>query len=279
MSILRPQNVTFSAAGDPTQSIVGARVSDTYHNTTSGEVFRCKVDTFGSQEWVGDQGTTVPSAILATDHPDLLGMWTDNISGSTLLDDSPNNYDMTLLGTGGPTVVDSGTSLGNVIRFVRTGSQFARTTLVPQLTYFTYAFWVRPDNVPSGVKEYLFGQGGDNFFIHDHFTAAFRGSAVATDGTWKSTAPATAITDTVGYTCVIVVSDGVNLKTYYDGVEVGTVAFGEVQDEVGTIYTGFGGETSFASGGNYFDGDIGRVRLFNRALTADERSAIVGEGS
>lgn len=53
-------NLSFGAAGNPTASIVGAQIDDLYQNASSGEMFRCKVATFGAQEWKGSQGTAAP---------------------------------------------------------------------------------------------------------------------------------------------------------------------------------------------------------------------------
>jgi hypothetical protein len=194
----------------------------------------------------------------------LVGYWKlDDGSGSSATDSSTNGNTGTL--TGGPTWTMG--QIGGAIdldgtddKVVMTGSAALNTVV------FTLSAWVNPDSVSGGVyRTYLskgaaasnanyylemhddeFGAGfHDGSIWHEHETTAFN----ATAGQWYHT---------------VATYDGSRLKIYVNGAEVLNDA------ETGVPVTSNTQITLGNQGSADFGGLIDEVRIYDRALSADE---------
>jgi hypothetical protein len=127
----------------------------------------------------------------------------------------------------------------------------------------TVEAWVWPDNLGSAyaIVGKGYGDGGNNteflFNIHGDQTLVFHGVGTG----WKSSA-STIPTAQQWYHVAVTLSGG-TLTFYINGQFAGSQGFGAISAGTGDLYIGKQGSTA----GNYFDGKIDDVRLWNVART------------
>lgn len=267
---------SFVEARDPTASETNAQLDQTFCNSATGDHFVCIEDTPAAQQWQRtSDGMIFPNPILATNHPNLVAMYTmDNISGSTLNDESPNARNMTINGA----VAVSGRT-GNALSFNGSSDYcVGADTDFPEISTGEFAFcmWVKPDNAPSGSAVGFMSYKQRTAMMHDG-PGADRGTIQAFDTDWRRATPNQDITDTTNYSLVIGQRSGNTLEYYINNALIGTVAIGTISSTLlRDVFIGcIAGGTDNRSA--YFAGDIDTVRFFNRSLTADERTSIYNE--
>jgi hypothetical protein len=149
-------------------------------------------------------------------------------------------------------------SFDGVTRWVDTRNQFLEGR-----SAFTLEYWVAPTNRSSFPGR--IGIVGQNDAVEYGFIDANTiqiwtpgGGSLNTgygfaDGEWHH---------------VATIADGTSLKTYYDGVLVGTggIATADYGNSAYNVHIGGGGV--FDTGGNWFQGKIDEVALFDRAIPA-----------
>lgn len=202
----------------------------------------------------------------------LVGHWKlDETSGSVASDSSGMQRDATLVGT--PTLGTSTNSsaLGTAVElngssdYVTTGSSLAN-----DLDAFTIAGWVRPDNVDAFTT--LFGQYGVlEFGMYDTANRirlwtgngyAFDYDNALTIGQW---------------THIAATGDGSQIKLYVDGVEATSVTQ-SATTYGSSSYNFLIGAGAWAGYGDYFDGTVDDVRLYNRAISPTEALQVYESG-
>jgi hypothetical protein len=283
------RDIRLSGPADPLVTTI-AEVSDTYRNTTSFEIFTCTNIVGSDKEWAGTQGTFVLS-ILSPSNPNLVSMYTmDNISGSTLVDESPNNNDGTITGATQVTGhIDSALAFASG-QFVDIGNLVSER--VSSYLPFTLALITRLNNVTN--KLHLFasssfssnqkgfninhdtrlaipaGDRGLRFFVSD-------GTGIGghqTDIKWGSGFPLSA-----GVTYILFfVSDGTNVTLYIDNVSAGAKAMITTFPVTGTPSTYLGNFRQNTSAGFHTDGWIDQWRYIDKAIDADERALLFNSG-
>lgn len=202
----------------------------------------------------------------------LVGHWKfDETAGSTAGDSSLMEQDATYMGTATLATDSASTSLGTAVEldgataYVDTGG-----TLANDLEAFTIAGWVRPDNVDAFTT--LFGQYGVlEFGMYDTANRirlwtgngyAFDYDSALTIGEW---------------THIAATGDGAQIKFYVDGAEVTSVTQSATTYGNST-YKFLIGAGAWSGSGDYFDGRMDDIRLYNRAINPAEALQLYESG-
>lgn len=236
-------------------------------------------DGSGTQTWVGSQGTgtVAPTpAILATDHPDLIAMYTmDSISGLTLNDSSTtgNTNNATITGA-----VQADGVIGNCLTFNGINDQVEGTFGGTSDNDNTVSVWVKTTTTGNGI---IYGQGtsfdsgtfrliyfsGGDLLLVERIAGA---SGVSTalysgfnDGNWHHI---------VGY------FGPTYAELYVDGVLKEQIAKASTYT-LFTTYVALGAVDSVGAVGTFdLDGEIDQFRYFGRELTPQEITDLYNEG-
>jgi len=214
----------------------------------------------GVNTYTGDVWSfkTMPDIPIAD--PNLVAWWKlDEGSGNTALDWSGHGNHGTLYGDPQRIIGYDGDALDfdGSNDYVGTGK-----SLLNNIPEFTVTGWVSAGNPESGriglfgqndVVEFGF-QGGD-IHIYTSGGGEARTAWTAPNLTWHH---------------IAAVGNGTNLKVYVDGVLV--VSGGTVTDSYGSSSSGFniGGGGVWDAAGNWLEGQIDDVRVYDKELTADE---------
>ena len=226
-----------------------------------GTAYYWRVDTIGVFGPVtGDVWSfrTVPD-IPITD-PNLIGWWQlDEGSGDVALDLSGHGNHGTLYGDPQRIIGydGDGLDLDGSNDYVGTGK-----SLLSNMSQFTVTGWVSAGNPETG-RIGLFGQNdavefgfqGGDIHIYTAGGGEARTAWTAPNLTWRH---------------IAAVGNGTNLKVYVDGVLV--VSGGTVTDSYGSSSFGFniGGGGVWDAGGNWLEGQIDDVRVYDKELTQEE---------
>ena len=263
------KDVRLSGAANPTTSTV-ASIKDTYQVTTPPfELFTCVNIDGGDHEWVGSQGTKVTSipAILSPNHADLLAMYTmEDISGSTLVDESLASNDATLLDVtteagkiGSTAIVGNGTSAY--------GSLDLTTADIE--TSFTFTCWVKFNGTISTSTFLSKRSGGNSFQLYMNgvlLSALMWGASPTTSS--KSFSASTGV-----WYFIALSWDGTDIILRVDGSEQSTALTGTLDTTVDA--------TRFMEDwhGNEADISMDQIRIFKRGLTTLELDSVYEEGT
>jgi hypothetical protein len=203
----------------------------------------------------------------------VVGHWRlDETSGATALDSSVNANHGTYVNS--PTLNVNGAFPPTTSTAVELngGDEYVTTnqSLLNNLAEFTVSGWVRPDQV--GLTTSFFGQndvieiGIKNGTNQVHFWTSAAGEVNVSGelpiGQW---------------THIAAVGDGSDLKLYINGIEA--ASGGSATSDYGTSGSSFKiGEGVYNPSGDFFDGRVDDVRLFNRALCPDDVNALYKGG-
>jgi hypothetical protein len=200
----------------------------------------------------------------------MIGYWNfDETSGTTAADSSGNSNTMNY--TGGPTQSPTVPTLmfanPRSLSFNGTSSYVsiaALNGLAPGNTAHTTAAWINVTALPANRAWILLlgneGAGAEHWLIDSNGVTQF--------GVWGGTQVAPAL-GTGAWHHVALTFDGTTLKGYLDGGPIGSGA--------AATYNLLGVPLSVAqnhNGENYFNGLVDDVRVYGRALTATEVSAL-----
>jgi hypothetical protein len=205
--------------------------------------------------------------IAKTDNPNLLAMYTmDNISGATLIDESPNNENGTIIGA---TAVSG--HLGNALSF--DGNDVVDTVILTP-TSCSISFWF--STALPGASELFWAQaslgstrgvfsgaGGIAFFSRD------------SSNTYKQTIIKTGFQDSVYHHCVVV-QDNAVLRIYLDSdlkdtLNMTTALTSWIAD------SWIGGDNKVTLVSPY-TGQVDQFRAFNRAIIQSEITELFNGG-
>jgi len=202
----------------------------------------------------------------------LVGYWSfdgKDITGVTTYDRSGQGNNGTL--TNGP--VRTLGKLGQALKFdgVDDVVQTAATTLLGK---YSISFWYRNTVSPSTVgAEVLMDQpfAWDSIldqgvsFSWDHNNSTFVQAWAVYDGAYTALKYTTSLSAKTWYHLVLTY-DGVTARAYLDGImEVSSAESPPTDSGTELIVMGSG-----ATDGKFDDGTVDEVRIYNRALTADE---------
>ncbi|MEM8944055.1 MAG: LamG domain-containing protein [Planctomycetota bacterium] len=202
----------------------------------------------------------------------LIGYWKfDETSGSIAVDSSGAGNDAALITS--PTLGQDGAYVPETNTGVELdgSSQYADsgTSLLNDLTEFTLAGWVRPDGFMQ--LQSFFGQ---NDAIE--FGIASSGAIQLYTANGGLVNASTFLAPSK-WSHLTATGDGTNLVIYVDGIEV--ASGGYANSGYGSSSDPFKiGEGVWGGTGDYFDGRMDEVKVFNRAVDADEARALYKGG-
>jgi hypothetical protein len=201
-------------------------------------------------------------------------------TGTVLPDSSGNSYDGTLvngLTQDGKSLVYNGTD-----DFVYTPNMYSTFN---STTHFTLEVWYKPTWTTGGSSGTVVSEVSDINFTNWHYSLVehlngFGGLSADYAGIWTSSlTTVNPLTPTSGWRQIVLSYDGTTGRSY-------TNAGGSVREVTLTRWTPWGnggvnsyiltlgyGDSSSQLGAGYFKGNIGIVRLYNRALSSTEITA------
>ncbi|HRR78716.1 MAG TPA: PEP-CTERM sorting domain-containing protein [Planctomycetota bacterium] len=252
---------TFISDGDVTVNLSNASVG-----------FTGTLRTVDNQPAAAGQLTLIlpsPGASNPSLFSGLIGYWPfDEGAGTTTADVSGNNYNGTISNatwTGGK--YGQGLSFNGTNASVTTG-----LPLMSGLTTFTMAGWVQPN--AGGGRIGLFGQ-------NDKVEAGIDGTtnfAIWANGSAQINAPSPFTFPAATWHHVAYVGDAAGLRVYIDGA----LALGPAGGAPNNATSGFnfkmGGDGIWDATGNWYNGLMDDVGLWNRALTPAELSDLYNFG-
>lgn len=234
---------------------------------------------------------TTSNPILETDHPDLIQMFTmDNVSGSTLVDESPNNNDGTFVGTLGSAPVSEAGVIDNAYRWLaQNASSVQRGVDIgpasKALTQGAISMWLYAGPLQANFRDTT---------IYANWTAAtdaikiMRSSSGARLSITIVSSSSTTVYSTSNDTMplntwnhVIVQSDGSSITSFVNGSKLvmsGTYRGWMEQGTVANAWFNRGPQNA----GNYEtvpDAAFDQYRIFARVLTDSEAAALFAEGT
>lgn len=316
LSVVRERkDIPLSGAGNPTVNTVGV-VGQRYQRTTAPyEMFTLTervVLAWGTfSKWVGTQGTIVDPDILNPANANLAAMYTmDNISGATLVDESPNNIDGTI--RPGVTAVAGkidnalnfpGTLIGSVAQeYVVLETSNGPLSEVVKRGDHCICCWVRLDSVPDpGNGSVIFGSREDGAGTPSLIsTKGFEFLNVLSDGSvlWRRgsndnkiqsiSAPSTVSIGTSTWHFLrvnVTYTNDTNssAEVFVDEVSVGSISGSHADiDGLGNPFYSTLAALRWADGTSLYlgpaDGLLDHARVYDRILTTAEGTALHNEG-
>lgn len=267
-----PKLIKFSSAVDPVIPVVGAKLRDTFINTTSGEIFTCVA--IGLETWRGSLGTLVQNSLVP-----VVEYTMDNFSGSTLLDEGANSYDLVPVG-GTPAVVAGISSNAVSLTTPQYYESSAVATNLQALTTGAMSYWFKITDGPYTMGPHLTDASGLNsvlLFYNTSSTPAFSFSSDSGAGgtainAWKYISPPLG---TTVWHHVVYQFTGSVMEFYLNGVLTPI-------DSGGSITTaGWFSNTTEAMkiriSNATQNGSIDAVKFFDRHLTPSEVSTLYTE--
>ncbi|HID26358.1 MAG TPA: DUF11 domain-containing protein, partial [Methanosarcinales archaeon] len=149
---------------------------------------------------------------------------------------------------------------------------------VPNLgTVHTFSFWLKPSDTSRGNiifrKDWCINGGGGGWRIFRTSDSSFQYSYQETDGVTDRHYGVGISTPVNTWTHVIIVRDGSTLKGYANGVHSVSVSITSSAEDDSSDAV-FIGRQDWICGANYFfHGILDEVRIYNRALSAEEIKA------
>lgn len=226
--------------------------------------------------------------ILSFSNKSLVAAYTmDNISGSTLIDESPNGYDATITGA-----VQTAGVLGNSLHFDKDdGEDFANAPM-PAHTHpkgFTVCGWLQfDDNASVPANKGIWSRWGANstltsWLFHQTSSTSFDLEFVVYNGTTQQTVTLPAghiIPDSTFRFYMIEFVPSTAIRIYRDNVlaaELTSSIISTVRNAAIDLCIGSFNATDPTNRG--WDGGIDQFRYFDRTLSADEKAALFAEGA
>lgn len=218
------------------------------------------------------------SRALAGDEPGLVAYWRLNEGmGTTAADATTNGFDGTLYGptwtNSDVTLVNSIGSLGMALDLTAGRSNYVQVASAPNLALtnqFSFEAWIRPrsaqcstilsrgDGANLAATDYIFQVGTDGT------NCGVMKLALLAGGTWTTSASTVPLNE---WTHVAVTFDGFTNRFYINGVlDRQVAAVGVLYQSGSALLIGRQG----IAGGNYFDGTLDEVRVWNTARSAAE---------
>ena len=213
-----------------------------------------------------ESGVFVETTILQFNHPDLIAAYTmDNISGSTLVDESDNNSDGTITGA-----VQGGGVINQSLYFDGVDDKTTTPITFPATDDWAVSVWIKSPH-DTGASGY--------FLSNNNGQASCMGLGVTTGGAVRlflNGAPAltldsSQVINDTSFTHVVIQRTGGSIYIYVDGV-LNTSAVNSYPIDSATFQLG-----QNVNGTGLFKGNIDRLRIFDRALTQGEITLMYDE--
>ena len=223
-------------------------------------------------------GESAPSNEAAVTTSDLVARLTFNESSGTVsADSSGNNRNATLVN--GPTFAPG--VLKNALTLSSASSQHATLPagLVSELNDFTVSLWVRVSTFATWARMFDFGSGTTNYLFLTTQHATGSGAAkmrfgIRTPSTGEQTITSSAALPIDTWTHVAVTLSGTTGRMYINGNLVGTNTTMTLKpSDLGITTQNYLGRSQF-SADPYFNGSVDDFRIYVRALSAGELTAL-----
>jgi hypothetical protein len=224
-------------------------------------------------------GTGAAYGFNPNEDPSLIGLWTfDEGAGTTAFDLSGKGHDGTLMNGptwttgyfGGALNLNASGAAGTGTQYVDCGSH-ADFNLTSQVTL---SAWVYPSRAADTTHECYITKGDTSYALKETNTNGNVEFFIYNSGTWTS-AQVTGRTASNNNTWYHLAGtyDGANIKIYLNGVLTATTAYtGPIGTNAANVNIG---RDADGGGRRYYRGRIDDVRIYNRALTAEEVQALL----
>ncbi|HEX5090526.1 MAG TPA: LamG-like jellyroll fold domain-containing protein [Nocardioides sp.] len=243
----------------------GTSFSDT--GLTALTTYRYQVRAVDAAGNLGPYSTIASGTTLdaSAPPPGLVGAWGFNEgSGGTTADGSGNGNVGTVTGAGWSTQG----RFGGALSFNGSSSvvRIADSASLDVTTGVTLSAWINPAANQSGWRTILQKQTDAYFLNGSNSTGALRPSGGGTFGTGDSYVTGTTASPVNAWTHIAFSYDGTTQRLFVNGTQVATKATtGAIQTTNNPLW--IGGNQPY---GEYFNGLIDEVRVYNRALTPSE---------
>lgn len=219
--------------------------------------------------------------ILDTDHPDLVAMYTmDNVSGSTILDESPNGYN----GTDTLGAFTAGV-IGNCINYGGSGQANFDTDWTTDLAGdFAISGWIRRDTASNGNTHLMFSgltpNTGNPLIQLYNLNSSTAQLLVRNDAGTLGPVLNCPLTVAEGFQYIVIQRSGSTLEIYKAAVlqDSGTWTPSTTTLERFVLGAGYNDDSGSQAYVGNCDGSYDQTRVFNRALTEDEINTLYFEG-
>ena len=209
--------------------------------------------------------TSIAEATTTATPAGLVGAWAfGEGSGTTSVDASGNNNTATLQGASWSTAG----RYGNALSFNGTSSivRVASSSSLNLTSAMTLSAWINPAASQSGWRTIMQKQVDAYFLNASNDTGALRPSGGATFGGSTQFVTGTTASPVNAWTHVALTYDGATVRLFVNGTQVATRAqTGAMQTTSNPLW--IGGNQPY---GEFFNGLIDEVRVYNRALTQSE---------
>lgn len=143
----------------------------------------------------------------------------------------------------------------------------------------TFAINVRPDMDRANQFTYTVGTGSNNYiFLNTNNTYGKCRAAITNVGYWQEYGVETDGVDSGEWASVVVVMDNHNMKMYVNGEIVSETTSEVIASGLGNTNRNYLAKSQY-SGDSYFKGYIDDFRIYRKALSTSEISAIAAEHS
>ncbi len=199
-------------------------------------------------------------------HSDLVGYWKlDEGSGNIAYDSSVFSNNGTL--HGGPTWTTG--KIGNALSFdgVDDYVDCGNGKSLSGMSALTIETWVKPNEFPPSLNKRILEKGYTYYLVDT--TAKKAQLLLYTTGGYDYVTADSPLLDTAKWYHIVGVYDGTNIMIYIDGIKVATKThiYGGLPVATNSSPLILGSVNGIS---NYFNGLIDEVRIYNRALSADE---------
>ncbi len=253
-----------SASFVPVGTTTGTTFSDA--GLTANSTYRYQVQ---AVDWDGNQSAFSSAAAVITPagNPALVAAYGFNEgTGNTLADLSGNGHAGAIVNATWSTAGKYGDALSfngtNALVNIPDASSLHLTTGM------TLEAWVKPTAAASGWQDVIY-KGDDNYYLESSSLSPGVPVAGATAGSSDSGVSGTSALPANAWSFLTETYDGTNLVLYVNGVQVATQALsGSLATSTDLLQ--IGGDSLY---GQYFQGLIDNIRIYNMALTAAEIQA------
>lgn len=225
------------------------------------------------------------NSILATDNPNLVAMFTmDNISGSTLFDESPNNVDGIISGA---TAVTG--KIDNALSFDGIDDTVKHSTWNVPSGDFVISVWLKIPATHNAemtpVNQYHTLDGRRAFrvdLLNNAGNVRYQITGTGNEADFRTITTGNGQNDNLFHHYIFSFEGGTELALFVDKTKVDS----NTTSIPASIFTGTGedlklGHLTAGGGANpalFYNGDIDQLRLFDRILTQGEINTLFDEG-
>ncbi len=223
-----------------------------------------------------DSAQTTVSALNEISEDGLIAHWKLDETDGAIASDSIGLNDGTLLN--GPGWQPAGGTIAGALEFDGVDDLVDLGTLdIDSGTGLTLSMWVKVDDLDVGDSRLISKANGTSGSNHYWMLSSLSGNSLRfrlkTDGTTSTLVSASGALPTGVWVHVGATYDGTTMRLYKDGLEIASLATTGTIDTNPVVSAAIGNQP-VGAGSRPFDGLIDEVRIYNRALTGLEITAL-----